>query len=163
MTASERIRDIVAPLVDRRELELYDLDHGGGVLKVVVQRSGGVDVDVIAALTRDVSRALDEHDPIPGRYTLEVTTPGLERTLRTPAHYAGAAGERVRIKITAEAADAPDRRIEGVVVGADDDAVVVRPDGGDDQRLPYGQIERARTVFEWGPAAAPPTKRKRKP
>src|SRR5687767_12762641 len=99
MTASERIRDIVAPLVDHREMQLYDLDHGGGVVKVVVQRSGGISLDDLAALTRDVSRALDEHDPIPGAYTLEVTTPGLERNLRIPDHYVSAVGEQVRVKL----------------------------------------------------------------
>jgi ribosome maturation factor RimP len=161
MTASDRIREIVAPLVDRRELQLYDLDQAGGVVKVVVQRSSGVDLDEIAALTRDVSRALDEHDPIPGRYTLEVTTPGLERSLRTPAHYAGATGERVRIK-TMPGGGPDERRIEGTIVGADDDAVTVRAESGDDHRLPYTQIERARTVFEWGPSASQQTKRKRK-
>jgi ribosome maturation factor RimP len=161
MTASERIREIVAPLVDRRDMELYDLDHGGGVLKVVVQRQGGISLDDIAALTREVSRALDEHDPIPGRYTLEVTTPGLERDLRTPAHHAAATGERVRIKTTPDAGG-DDRRVEGTIIGADADAVTIRTESGDDRRLPFDLIERARTVFEWGPGAAPQTKRKRK-
>jgi ribosome maturation factor RimP len=161
MTASERIRDIVAPLVDRRDMALYDLDHGGGVLKVIVQRSGGVSLDDLAALTRDVSRALDDHDPIPGKYTLEVTTPGLERDLRTPAHYAGAVGEKVRVKTSAGTGD-DERRVEGTIVSADGEAVTIHPESGADRRLPYTRIERARTVFEWGPTAAPQTKRKRK-
>ena len=162
MTASERIRDIVAPLVDRRDMQLYDLDSGGGVLKVVVQRPTGIDLDDIAALTRDVSRALDEADPIPGTYTLEVTTPGLERSLRIPAHYAGAVGEQVKLKLTAGGDDA-DRRIEGAIVAADDDTVTIRTGAGDERTLTYDRIETARTVFDWGPGPAPQPKRKKKP
>jgi ribosome maturation factor RimP len=160
MTVSERIRDIVAPLVDSRDMQLYDLDHGGGVVRVVVQRDTGIDLDDIAALTRDVSRAFDEHDPVPGTYTLEVTTPGLERALRVPAHFVGAVGEQVRMKLVPAAGD--DRRVDGTVVSADDHAFTVRSDAGDDRRLPYDQIERARTVFDWGPGAAPKPKRKKK-
>jgi ribosome maturation factor RimP len=122
-----------------------------------VQRAGGVDVDEVASLTRAVSRALDEADPIDSRYTLEVSTPGLERTLRTPQHFAGAVGETARIRLRPEVEG--DRRVEGVVTGADDDGVTVRVDDETERHLRYDEIDRARTVFVWGP----PAKEKRKP
>jgi ribosome maturation factor RimP len=158
MTVSDRVRDIVLPLLADRDLDLYDVEMAGPVLKVVVERPGGLDLDALSDATRAVSRALDEADPIAGSYTLEVTSPGLERTLRTPSHFAGAVGETVKVKVVADAAEAGgDRRVAGVLAAADDDGITVRT--GDDEDAPverqvrYGDIERARTVFEWGPGA----------
>ncbi|MGH9215909.1 MAG: ribosome maturation factor RimP, partial [Acidimicrobiales bacterium] len=116
-----------------------------------------------ADTTRAVSRALDEADPIAGRYTLEVTSPGLERSLRRPEHFERAVGETVKIRTVAGVDD--ERRVEGQLVGADTTGVVVRTGVADDgtaleRRLAYQDIERARTVFEWGPAAPPSAKRK---
>jgi ribosome maturation factor RimP len=86
-----RVTAIVAPLLVDLKLDLYDVEFRGGTLRVTVDTPpgspGGVDLDTIALVTRMVSRDLDHADPIPGRYTLEVTSPGLERTLRTPAHF----------------------------------------------------------------------------
>ena len=112
-------------------------------------------MDAITPLTRAISRALDEHDPIDGRFTLEVSSPGLERTLRTPEHFGGAVGLVVSIKTTALAGG--DRRFRGRLTEADDDGVVVIPDVAPDQprRLAYPEIERARTVFDWGPTPKP--------
>src|ERR687893_792616 len=84
MTVADRVRDLVLPLLAERDIELYDLEVAGPVLKVVVDRPGGLDLDVLAKATRAVSHALDEADPIAGAYTLEVTSPGLDRAL--PGH-----------------------------------------------------------------------------
>jgi len=158
MTVTDRVRDIVLPLLADRDLDLYDVEMAGPVLKVVVERPGGLDLDALSDATRAVSRALDEADPIASSYTLEVTSPGLERTLRTPAHFAGAVGEMVKVKVVAGAAEAGgDRRVAGVLAAADDDGITVRT-GDDDgaraeRQVRYDDIERARTVFEWGPGA----------
>ena len=68
-----------------------------------------------ATATKDVSAALDEIDPIPGRYTLSVSSPGLERRLRTPAHFARAVGEKVTVRVNAGTADV--RRLTGTLSG----------------------------------------------
>jgi ribosome maturation factor RimP len=161
MDIAERVRGIVEPLLTDLGLEIYDIEHGGGLLKVVVDREGGVDMEALGEITRRVSRALDEYDPISGHYTLEVSSPGLERTLRTPAHFAGAVGEKVSIK-TVPTYDG-ERRLTGVIATADDDGVVIRSEAAptDDLRLGYDDIERARTVFEWGPAPKPGKQKKR--
>ena len=162
MSVADRVRDVVLPLLEARDLDLYDLELSGPVLKVVVDRPAGLDLDVLADATRAVSRALDEADPIPGTYTLEVTSPGLERRLRTPRHFARAVGETVKVKLTAAAGSARggERRLEGEVAAADDDAVTLRTSGGH-ERVPYDDIDRARTVFEWGPAEKPGKGRRR--
>ena len=84
MTVADRVRDLVLPLLADRDLDLYDVEMAGPVLKVVVDRPGGLDLDALSDATRAVSRALDEADPIAGSYTLEVTSPGLERTAPHP-------------------------------------------------------------------------------
>lgn len=171
MTVVDRVRDLVLPLLAERDIELYDLEVSGPVLKVVVDRPGGLDLDVLAKATRAMSHALDEADPIASAYTLEVTSPGLERVLRTPQHFARAVGETVKVKVkaTAGATDvsSDDRRIEGLLRAADDDGITVRT-GVDDEgtpverRLAYADIERARTVFEWGPGDKPGKSRRPK-
>ncbi len=69
-----------------------------GVLQVTVDREGGVDLEALTDANRAVSTVLDELDPIPGRYSLEVSSPGIERPLRTPAHFAKAVGATVTVK-----------------------------------------------------------------
>jgi len=152
MTVVDRVRPLVEPIVAGAGLSLYDLDLNGGVLRVVVDGPDGVGLDALTEVTRAVSRALDERDPIDGRFTLEVSSPGLERTLRTPAHFAGAVGSVVTIKTIPGAPG--ERRLQGVLASVDDDGITVG--AGDDARhVPFADIERARTVFEWGPAPKP--------
>jgi ribosome maturation factor RimP len=167
MSVTDRVRDIVMPLLDDRHLDLYDVEMQGPVLRVVVDSprgsAAGLDLDALADASRAVSRALDVADPITGRYTLEVTSPGLERTLRRPEHFERAVGETVKIRTVEGIGD--ERRVEGQLVSADDAGIVVRAGAADDgtaveQRLAYDDIERARTVFEWGPATPPSAKRK---
>lgn len=161
MTVASQVRAIVEPLLVGTPVELVDVEHTGGVLRVTIDRPGGVDLALITDVNRRVSRALDEADPLPGRYTLEVSSPGLERPLRTPEHFRRAVGATVRLKTHPEVPG--DRRIQGSLLAADEDTVTVAPTGGPHEvdaappgrTIAYGDIESARTVFEWGPAARP--------
>jgi ribosome maturation factor RimP len=164
MTVVDRVRDLVQPLLGERDLDLYDVELAGRELRIVVEpghAGGSLDLDAISDVTRAVSRALDEADPITSAYTLEVTSPGLERTLRTPHHFARAVGETVKVKTRPGGPDSDtERRVAGVLAAVDDAGITVRT-GVDDEgapverRLAYDDIERARTTFEWGPAAKP--------
>ena len=90
MTGStDTLTTALSPLLQARGLDLIDVELQGAQLTVFVDRDGGIGLDELGDATRDVSAALDEIDPIPGRYTLSVSSPGLERRLRTPAHFAG--------------------------------------------------------------------------
>lgn len=154
MDTIERVRVLILPEISERGADLYDLEFAGGVLKVTIDQAGGVDLGVIGSLTRAISRLIDEHDPIEGAFTLEVTSPGLERPLRTAAHFVRAVGEKVNIK-TRAGVDG-DRRFTGVIEAADADGVTIVPeDGGEPRRLTVDQIEKARTLFDWGPAPKP--------
>jgi ribosome maturation factor RimP len=148
----------LSPVVEACGLELVDVELHGAQLTVYVDRQGGVGLDELGEATQDLSAALDEIDPMPGRYTLTVSSPGLERRLRTPAHFARAAGEKVTLRAGAGTADV--RRLTGTLEAADETGcTLVGPEvPGGQVRLGYDEIERAHTVFEWGPAA-PPAKR----
>lgn len=143
MSVTDRVKDIVLPILSTHEVDLYDVDVQGPLVRVVVDRSGGVDLEVLSAVTRAVSRALDDADPIGHRYTLEVTSPGLERQLRTPEQFARAVGEVVKVKTKADVEG--ERRFEGVLSAADAGGITVG-----ERTFGYHEIERARTVFEWG-------------
>jgi ribosome maturation factor RimP len=162
MNVADRVRDIVLPVLTGHDVELYDVDVQGPLVRVVVDRRGGVDLEALGAVTRAVSRALDDADPIPSRYTLEVTSPGVERQLRTPEQFARAIGEVVKVRTTPGVVG--DRRVQGVLTTVDADGITVRSEAvvNDDEGEPttrtlaYGEIERARTVFEWGTPAPKP-------
>ncbi|MCL4422927.1 MAG: ribosome maturation factor RimP [Actinobacteria bacterium] len=156
---SAALRGLVMSVLESTDLELYDLEWVPGALKVVLDRPGGVDLDSLSDANRTLSLALDHLEEAPGGpYTLEVSSPGLERNLRTPAHFKASLGELVSVRTNPGVEG--DRRVRGVLVGADEEAIVVRagatPDaalpGGDyeDRRILYKDIERARTIFEWG-------------
>nr|MDA8340990.1 ribosome maturation factor RimP [Actinomycetota bacterium] len=125
---------------------------------VSVDRPGGVDLDELAQANRVVSAYLDEHDPVPGRYTLEVSSPGVERQLRRPEHFARAVGQTVQVKTRPGTGEV--RRATGVLSASDDVGFVVTegegPDGAPLQtRFAYADVDRVRTVFTWGPGPKP--------
>ena len=149
---TEELAGALSPVVAARGLDLVDVEVHGAQLTVFVDREGGVGLDELGEATKQVSAALDDIDPLPGRYTLSVSSPGLERRLRTPAHFARAVGEKVTARVDAGTAEV--RRLTGTLISADETGCTLSgpelPDG--EVRISYDQIERARTVFEWGPA-----------
>jgi ribosome maturation factor RimP len=149
MAIVDRVRELVEPLVDAASVQLYDVEHNGGTVRVLVDDPDGLDLSVIAGLSRSIALALDEHDPIPGRYTLEVSSPGLERPLRTVDHFRDAIGSDVKIK-TRPDYDGP-RRLTGVIVDSDEHSVRVRADTDEVETVDIADISSARTVFTWGP------------
>ena len=149
MAVTDRIDALAAPLCDRVGVELLDVEYEGGVVRLVVDHPDGVGMDAIASVTREMSRALDHEDPIAGTYTLEVTSPGLERPLKRPEHFIRSLGAEVTIK-TAPGVEG-DRRVAGVLASADESGIVVRAAGGDERSLRHDEILKARTVFTWNP------------
>lgn len=158
----QRVRALVEPIASDLGLDLYDLEQRGNTLRVTLDTPpgspGGVDLDQLALATRLVSRELDHEDPVPGRYTLEVTSPGVERQLRTAAHFRREIGKTVNIRLADTTAE--QRRLEGVLVAADEDSCTLRladPTTGEpvDRVVELARIDRARTVFVWGPAPKP--------
>jgi len=159
----KRINEIVAPIVSDLGLDLYDVEFVSGVVRVVVDtkpglmgengKPAGVDLEKIGLLTRLVSREFDHAEPVPGRYTLEVTSPGLERNLRLPRHFVREMNKVVSVRLNAPHESTGERRVHGVLVAADDDQIVVRKEDGVDVVVSHGAIDRAKTVFEFAPTS----------
>jgi ribosome maturation factor RimP len=159
-----KVERLIAPIVSDLHLELYDLEFRGGTLRVTVDRPAGteegLDLEAIALVSRLIGRELDHDDPMAGHYTLEVSSPGLERTLRTPAHFRRAIGQTVALRlrdIVTPDGERSERRLQGTLVAADEVAVTIRLDdvAKTERVVPYEKIDRAKTVFVWGPAPKP--------
>jgi ribosome maturation factor RimP len=145
------------------EVELVDVEHIGATVRITIDRPGGIDLELISRATRRISHLLDEVDPLADRYTLEVSSPGLERPLRVPAHFVRAVGTTISLK-THPGVEG-DRRLTGRLLAAADDGIEVEvdPATATSRHIRYEDIERARTVFEWGPTPKPGTPRAPKP
>ena len=155
MGPAQSIRELVEPVLTSAGLELWDVELSPGLVRILVDRPGGVDLDALDGTARKISAALDAHDELapPGRYHLEVGSPGVERTLRTPDQFRQFLGTVVSVK-TAEPNDGQ-RRFQGVLIDADEHGVALEAAGP--SRFPYHQIEKARTVLVWGPTPKPGT------
>jgi ribosome maturation factor RimP len=153
----DRLRAIVEPIASDLDLDVYDIERRGSTVRIMLDTppgsDGGITLDNLSLATRLISREIDHEDPIPTKFTLEISSPGLERPLRTPAHFAREIGKPITIRFRDP--DADPRRIEGTLVGADDDAATLRFADDTDQVVRYGDIDKARTVFEFGPTPKP--------
>jgi ribosome maturation factor RimP len=141
---------LVGPLVEAAGLELVDValerDANRRVLRVTIDREGGVDLDTIAEMSELISRRLDLEGFSPGPYALEVSSPGIERPLRRPDQFRRAVGRRVRVKTIAPVQGAKNH--VGQLLGADEEAILVATEGGR-LRLRQTDIASARTVADW--------------
>lgn len=162
---SRRIEALIAPVLADLGLEMYDLEYNGGIVKITVDTPpgspGGIDVDQLSRCTRLISRELDHDDPVPGHYTLEVSSPGLERNLRLPRHFQRETGKTAAIRL--QNVINGERRLSGVIESAGPDTFVLRLTNGEERVIPYDQIDRAKTVFVWEAQAKPSNKSGNKP
>ena len=154
MAIPDRVAATVAPLVAPLGLALYDVEIAGGVLRITVESESGegVTLDTVAEATKKISRTFDEDDPMPGGYTLEVSSPGLERKLRKPAHFEGAVGEEITVKLGPHV-EGP-RRLQGELLSAAEATIVIETNDGAHE-VALADITKAKTVFEWGPTPKP--------
>ena len=172
-----RLIALVEPVVESSGFELVDvrflLEQSGWTLRVQIDRPlparvDGVDVDLTTdrvdlssceQMSRELSAVLDVADPIPQAYSLEVSSPGIERPLRTAAHFAYFAGSEARIALAVPlvvptpSADGPGpaqerRNFRGVLRGVDNDRVAIDVDGKT-YELPLADIDSAKLVADW--------------
>lgn len=155
MSTIDDVERTVAPILESSGLELVDVEMQARVVRVTVDRDGGVDLDAIGSATSAISRALDAADVVPGgRYELEVSSPGLERRLRRPEHFRRQLGVTVSVKTKPGVPG--ERRLEGRLAAADEHSIRLEGQGveGGSRELSYGDIEKATTVFDWRAALA---------
>jgi ribosome maturation factor RimP len=152
----EKVRAIAAPLAALDGLELVDVEFGGPggrtTLRLFIDRPetpetpdkpGGVSLEDCSTFSRSVSAALDVEDPLEGAYDLEVSSPGLDRPLRTPEHFAKYAGQKVRLKTYGPIPDCENRKtFVGTLKGFAEGKVTVDVDGKL-FHVPHAQISKA--------------------
>ena len=150
----EKVRQLAAPLAAQEGLELVDVEIGGGhgrqTLRLFIDKPGGVSLDECSSVSRALSTALDVEDPIQGTYDLEVSSPGLDRPLRTPEHFQQYAGNKVRVKTFGPVPECENRKtFVGILRGYEDGTVVLDVDGKV-FRVPSTQVSKANIepVFE---------------
>ncbi|MGE5624546.1 MAG: ribosome maturation factor RimP [Bacillota bacterium] len=127
------------------ELEFHPQGRGG-LLRIFIDREGGVTVDDCEKVSRQVSAVLDVEDPIPGAYTLEVSSPGLDRPLRKEADFVRFAGERAKLELTLPKDGR--KRYTGTLQGCEAGEVRIEVDGVV-HKLSLGDIAKARLVPEF--------------
>lgn len=146
MTGEELAR-LLEPTVERLGYELSDLELklGGkdGVIRVFIDKPEGVDLSDCEAVSRQLSAVLDVEDPVPGHYTLEVSSPGLDRKLTKPEHFRRYVGEDVRVRLRTPLDGR--RNFRGRLTAADDEDVEIEVDGRP-HHLAMAAIESARLV-----------------
>ena len=144
-TLRERLIALIEPLVGRLGYELVELEQtsgrGSAAVRIFIDRPAGIGVEDCERVSREVSALLDVEDPIPTAYTLEVSSPGFDRVLRTPAHFARFAGSRVFVELAAPRDGR--RRYTGTLLSADAAGIALEVDG---QRvaMSFAEIGKAR-------------------
>ena len=142
----EELISLLEPTVDALGYELVDLDlrsGRNGLVRLFIDKDPAVTLADCELVSEQVSDLLDVEDPIPGFYTLEVSSPGLDRRLRTAAHFAAAIGNEVRVELK-RAIDGR-RRFRGRLEAADERTIEIHGEGMN-WRLPLAEISLARLV-----------------
>jgi ribosome maturation factor RimP len=154
MGAAEDLREALEPTVLAAGLSLWDVERSSSVVRVLVDRDGGLDLDAVSSISSAVSAFLDERpDLVPaGQYVLEVSSPGLERPLRRRDHFEQYVGSDVSLKTSEPVSGS--RRLRGRLTAAGPEGISLSSEPGSgtegDLSIQYSQIQRAHTVFAWG-------------
>ena len=146
MTGDE-IQALLEPSIERLGYELTDLEvrlsGNGGLVRLTIDKPDGIDLDDCEKVSHAASALLDVEDPLPGNYSLEVSSPGLDRKLTKVEHFQRFAGET--LKVTMRFPIEGRRRFRGTLLSSDDENIVVEVDG-ESHSLPLSKIDTARLV-----------------
>jgi ribosome maturation factor RimP len=141
-----KIEDIVSPTIVGMGFELVRvaMSRGGGTLQIMIEPADGrpMDVEDCATLSRALSAVLDVEDPIPGAYTLEVSSPGIDRPLTREKDYIRWSGYLARLETTLPVEGR--RRFKGTLLGFENGTIRIRLDDGKEADVPLSQILRAK-------------------
>jgi ribosome maturation factor RimP len=146
----KRLVAMVEPVLAGLGYELVDLQlalaRAGAQLRLFIDRDAGVGIDDCERVSHAVSALLDANDPIPVAYSLEVSSPGLDRVLRTPAHYARHTGQRVHVELVAPRDGR--RRFTGLLTNVGSAGIELEVDGSG-VLLKFTEIDRTHVVPQW--------------
>ena len=147
-----RVWQLASSLVEGERMEIVDIEfrhegtRGGRVLRLYLDKEGGPSVDDLTRVSRQLSELLDVEDTIDGTYTLEVSSPGINRPLKKPAHFERFIGKRIRVR-TRDLIDGR-RSFLGILGQVVDDSVVLTQEGKRYQ-IPFSMIEKSNYDHDW--------------
>jgi ribosome maturation factor RimP len=154
MESRDKVIRLAEPILAERGLELVDVElrhEGRGLtLRVLADREGGVDLESLSRLSRELSVLFDVEEPIPGPYTLEVSSPGIDRPLRKPDHFVRYLGKRVRLRSHVPLNG--QRNFSGTLATVTAGGVTLRSESGAETYIEFSNVEKANYEHEYSPA-----------
>jgi len=159
----QRVETLATPVVAEEGMEIWGIDFrpeaGRWVLRLALDRNGGVTLDELTRVHRQLNDLLDVHDPIPWRYTLEISSPGITRSLLRPIHYHRYEGSRIRVHTRLEQQGR--RTFFGTLRAVTDDGILLVDDLAGEVQIVWGNIRKAMNEHEF--PAPQQHKNKRRP
>jgi len=155
---TQRVWELAEPLALAADLELVDVQYrpegGRLILRLLLDRpDGGVTLDQLTRVSREVGDLLDAHDAVPGRYSLECSSPGLNRPLIREVHFRRALGRQVRIRTRTPIGER--RQLRGTLEAVTADGVTISEPSTGSTFIPFALIERANIEYDFGRPAGP--------
>jgi len=147
-----RVWELAAPLVKSEGMEIVDIEfryegsRGGKVLRLYLDKEGGPNVDDLSRVSHQLSELLDTQDVVPGTYTLEVSSPGINRPLKRPEHFARFVGKRIRVR-TRDSIDGR-RSFLGTLQEVLENQITLKQEGAQYQ-IPFVVIEKSNYEHDW--------------
>ena len=147
-SSAEKVTQLIEPTVQALDLELWGVEHASqgkySVLRIFIEREAGVTIDDCERVSRQASAIFDVEEPIAGEYTLEVSSPGIDRLLFTPQQFQRYRGEEVSVRMRTPVDGR--RKFKVTLTDVVDDIIHIQVDGSDFE-LPHGDIEKANIVY----------------
>ncbi len=149
-----RVEEIAGRAGQTEGIEIVEVELKGTgrnhLLRIYIDKPEGVTHADCERISQKMSELLDAEDAIPGQYTLEVSSPGVERKLKKPADFARFQGQKARLVVRETAnPDRKNRLVEGTLAGTEESSVILETAAGERVQIPFAAIDRANLKFEW--------------
>ena len=149
MEVEERVRGLVLPLLKDLSVDLWDVKWRGSNLRILVDTPQGIDTETLGLVSRTLSRELDKSEAVSGSYTLEVSSPGIERVLTSVQHFESSVGKTLSVKLLESMSPEQDiRRISGHLAEVLPNGILLEQSDGSVTEINYAQIVKAKTLME---------------
>jgi len=136
----------ISKIIESNGAALYDTEivteFDETIFRILITKVGGVDLDLCATISHELSPFLDVHPPMSQKYRLEVSSPGIERKLTKKVHFENAVGEKVKLKVVGG------DKIKGLLKSADNDGIIVETKHGEES-YSYTDLNTCKTYFDW--------------
>ena len=146
------VRELAEPLVEAEGMELVDVEYlqerGRWLLRLTIDKPGGITLDDCQTISRQVERVLDVEDPIDVPYSLEVSSPGIERPLKKEADFERFAGRLAEVRTARAIGEPPRRNYKGRLLGIDEVRTVRIEVEGKVYELPFDEVAKAKLVYD---------------